>query len=67
MGLVRVVGRAEIVGRPLLYGTTKKFLEVFGLADLDDLPPLESLACGPDALRAAQMPAEAVPALAGGG
>ncbi len=44
MGLVRIVGRAEIVGRPLLYGTTKKFLDVFGLADLADLPPLETLA-----------------------
>mgnify|MGYP005835883679 CR=1 FL=1 len=44
LGLVRIVGRAEIVGRPLLYGTTRKFLDVFGLADLDDLPPLEALA-----------------------
>jgi segregation and condensation protein B len=43
MGLVRIVGRAEVVGRPLLYGTTKKFLDVFGLADLEDLPPLEAL------------------------
>lgn len=43
MGLVRIVGRAEVVGRPLLYGTTKKFLDVFGLADLDDLPPMEAL------------------------
>lgn len=44
LGLVKIVGRAEIVGRPLLYGTTRKFLDVFGLADLDDLPPLEALA-----------------------
>ncbi len=43
IGLVRIVGRAEIVGRPLLYGTTKKFLDVFGLADLADLPPMETL------------------------
>lgn len=43
MGLIQIVGRAEIVGRPILYGTTKKFLDVFGLADLDDLPPMESL------------------------
>jgi segregation and condensation protein B len=43
MGLIRVVGRAEVVGRPLLYGTTKKFLDVFGLADLADLPPMEAL------------------------
>ncbi|MBK8913173.1 MAG: SMC-Scp complex subunit ScpB [Phycisphaerales bacterium] len=43
MGLVKIVGRAEIVGRPLLYGTTRKFLDVFGLADLDELPPMEAL------------------------
>lgn len=43
MGLIRIVGRAEIVGRPILYGTTRKFLDVFGLADLDDLPPMETL------------------------
>lgn len=43
MGLVKIVGRAELVGRPMLYGTTKKFLDVFGLASLDDLPPLEAL------------------------
>lgn len=43
MGLVKIVGRAEIVGRPMLYGTTRKFLDVFGLADLDDLPPMETL------------------------
>lgn len=42
LGLVRVVGSAEIVGRPMLYGTTKKFLDLFGLADLDELPPLEA-------------------------
>jgi segregation and condensation protein B len=43
MGLVKIIGRAEIVGRPMLYGTTRKFLDVFGLADLEDLPPMESL------------------------
>lgn len=43
MALIRIVGRAEIVGRPILYGTTRKFLDVFGLADLDDLPPMETL------------------------
>jgi segregation and condensation protein B len=43
MGLVRIVGRAEIVGRPILYGTTREFLDVFGLADLEDLPPMEAL------------------------
>lgn len=42
-GLVKIVGRAEVVGRPLLYGTTKKFLEIFGLASLSDLPTVEEL------------------------
>ncbi len=36
--LVRIAGRAEEVGRPILYGTTPRFLEVFGLASLADLP-----------------------------
>ncbi|MFG0248992.1 MAG: SMC-Scp complex subunit ScpB [Phycisphaeraceae bacterium JB051] len=36
--LVKIVGRAEEIGRPMLYGTTKQFLEVFGLASLKDLP-----------------------------
>ena len=41
--LVKIVGRAEILGRPMLYGTTKKFLEVFGLNTLKDLPKVEEL------------------------
>jgi segregation and condensation protein B len=36
--LIRVLGRREIPGRPLIYATTKKFLEVFDLKDLKDLP-----------------------------
>ncbi|MBC8470552.1 MAG: SMC-Scp complex subunit ScpB [Planctomycetes bacterium] len=42
-GLIKIVGRAEILGRPMLYGTTKKFLEVFGLNALKDLPKIEEL------------------------
>ena len=42
MNLVRIVGRAEEIGRPLLYGTTTHFLEVFGLPNLKDLPKLDS-------------------------
>ncbi|MEN6386999.1 MAG: SMC-Scp complex subunit ScpB [Phycisphaerales bacterium] len=42
-GLVKIAGKAEILGRPLLYGTTKKFLQVFGLSDLKDLPKAEDL------------------------
>lgn len=41
MNLARIVGRAEEIGRPLLYGTTSKFLEVFGLQSLKDLPLLD--------------------------
>lgn len=40
-GLVRIVGRKETVGRPILYGTTRTFLDHFGLKTLDDLPSLE--------------------------
>jgi len=42
-GLVKVVGRAEVLGRPMLYGTTKKFLQIFGLDSLKDLPSAEDL------------------------
>lgn len=42
-GLVKITGRAEILGRPMLYGTTRKFLEVFGLNTLKDLPKVEEL------------------------
>jgi segregation and condensation protein B len=37
-GFIRVMGRKELPGRPLIYGTTKRFLEVFGLETLKDLP-----------------------------
>ena len=39
--LVKVVGRREVVGRPMLFGTTEKFLLEFGLPSLEDLPALE--------------------------
>jgi segregation and condensation protein B len=42
-GLVEVVGRGEGLGRPLLYGTTSRFLEHFGFSSLDDLPRPEEL------------------------
>ena len=49
--MVKIVGRADVLGRPMLYGTTKKFLETFGLANIDDLPNVEELriAAGPPA------------------
>lgn len=41
--LIRVLGRKEIPGRPLIYSTTKRFLEIFGLKDLKDLPTPEEI------------------------
>ncbi|MBM4250924.1 MAG: SMC-Scp complex subunit ScpB [Deltaproteobacteria bacterium] len=40
--LIKCVGRKEIVGRPMLFGTTDQFLTVFNLSSIKDLPPLES-------------------------
>ncbi len=45
-GLVRIVGKKDIAGRPLLYGTTRRFLEVFGLKDLSTLPDIEEVKKG---------------------
>jgi segregation and condensation protein B len=42
-GLVRIAGRAEVPGRPLLYETTQFFLDHFGLRNLDELPNVEEL------------------------
>ena len=41
--LVKIAGRAEEPGRPILYGTTKRFLELFGLNSIKDLPQSETL------------------------
>jgi segregation and condensation protein B len=40
-GLIRITGRHDSLGRPVLYGTAKKFLQVFGLRSLKDLPAVE--------------------------
>ena len=45
-GVVKIVGRDDSLGRPVLYGTTKKFLQVFGLKTLKDLPNVEQLRPG---------------------
>lgn len=42
--LLKVVGRKETVGRPLLYGTTPEFLRHYGLRSLEDMPPIDSFA-----------------------
>lgn len=41
--LIRILGKKDVPGRPLLYGTTSEFLEFFGLKDLSDLPTLREL------------------------
>ncbi len=41
--LICVVGRKDVPGRPILYGTSRRFLEVFGLTDLASLPPLPDI------------------------
>ena len=46
VNLIRVTGRKETVGRPLLYATTREFLDHFGLKSLEDLPTLEELKGG---------------------
>ena len=47
-GLVEQQGRADTPGAPVLYGTSDRFLKLFGLASRDDLPPLEEFALGAD-------------------
>lgn len=75
--LVKVVGRKEAPGRPLLYATTREFLEVFGLPDLSSLPTLRELGAPEDILKmaadggdapgaSAEAPPEAPPAEDGG-
>jgi segregation and condensation protein B len=56
--LVRVLGRKDVVGRPLLYGTTSEFLETFGLKDLASLPTLEELGASAAALEEAARTAQ---------
>ena len=58
-GLVKIAGRAEIPGRPLLYETTQFFLDHFGLRNLDELPNVEELRTRnlPSAPRPASSPA----------
>ncbi len=42
-GLIKIVGRKEVPGRPFIYGTTKEFLDYFALSSLDGLPKIEDL------------------------
>jgi segregation and condensation protein B len=45
-GLIEESGRADTAGAPILYRTTQRFLKLFGLRDIGDLPPLEEYALG---------------------
>jgi segregation and condensation protein B len=62
--LVRIAGRAEEVGRPMLYGTTREFLLAFGLGSLSDLPSAKEFA--QQASRSDPTPAGGDSAIAGG-
>jgi segregation and condensation protein B len=59
-GLVRICGEEDSLGRPYLYDTTKKFLELFGLRSLDELPMASSLRKKPQA--PAEVPGDDSPA-----
>jgi len=61
-GLVKVAGRKETVGRPLLYGTTQDFLRLFGLNSVDELPHLEGFELKPQPAEE-QQPGESGPEL----
>jgi len=41
LGLIKIAGKKDVIGRPFLYITTRKFLEYFGINSLEDLPKLE--------------------------
>jgi segregation and condensation protein B len=60
--LIKITGRAEVLGRPMLYGTTRRFLEVFGLSSLEDLPRVEELRGGAAAGKAPQATQSPAPA-----
>jgi segregation and condensation protein B len=62
--LVRIVGRKEVPGRPIMYGTTKFFLEHFGLHDLSQLPPLREFKELGESEQALLPMEEATPAIA---
>jgi segregation and condensation protein B len=49
--LVKIVGRKEVAGRPMMYGTTREFLQYFGLSDLTGLPTLKEFSEVADAER----------------
>jgi segregation and condensation protein B len=56
--LITIVGKSDAPGRPMLYGTTQKFLEHFGLRDIDDMPKAAELRMQAAALKTAEQRAE---------
>ena len=56
--LITIVGKSDAPGRPMLYGTTQKFLEHFGLRDIDDMPKAAELRLQAAALKTAEQKAE---------
>jgi len=52
--MITIVGKSEAPGRPMLYGTTQKFLEHFGLRDIDDMPKAAELRLQAAALKTAE-------------
>ncbi len=59
--LLRILGKKDVPGRPLMYGTSRQFLELFGLRDLSDLPTLkEFTALDPELTEAAPLDPETV-------
>jgi len=59
--MVKIIGRKEALGRPLLYGTTLEFMKQFGLKSLDELPRLEELVPPEETNRPLEGPAAAEP------
>ncbi len=57
-GLIAACGRLDAPGRPMLYNTTDKFLRVFGLSSLEDLPATEALSVAAETAQQAQEPAK---------
>jgi segregation and condensation protein B len=55
--MIRILGRKEVPGRPMIYGTTREFLEHFGLDSLRDLPRLEELVTDTEGASADGQPA----------
>jgi segregation and condensation protein B len=56
--LITIVGRSEVPGKPLLYGTTQRFLEHFGLPSLEDMPKAQELRLQAAALKTAEAKVE---------